>query len=522
MSAPPPEAEVIIVGSGPAGVSAAWPLVQAGVRVLMLDASDSDGAAEPLTMRARGERERWRSEIGYSGPIADSAVSPKFATPLAQTVLGCFAEVSRIDAQHYMALGSHAAGGLSRIWGALAAQYAEADLAALPQGGAAVRAGYAHVARRIGIMGGAPLAQADMASLSPVIAHLIAHYQRPGATPGVDLITAPNAVITEPRGERRGCSQCGQCLYGCPRDSIYHSALELPALRLHPNFTYRSGVVVERLSDDDGPVVEGRIGREAVKLRARAVVLAAGTLATTSLALRRIGHVGVPVRLLNNPVGGIGFLVPRMIGRALPERAFGLGQLFYTTQPEAGTEAAGVLYGADTLPLAPVADRLPFTRPVALRAARALAPALILATSYLPGRYSDNQLVVEEERGVGRMRIFGGQPAATDRLLDKSFDRLAATMRAGGAWTIPGSRQKLLPGADAHPAGTLPMGGAGPAATDREGALNGAPGVYIADGAALPILSARHPTLTIMANADGIGRALARRLIARPDIARAG
>jgi hypothetical protein len=38
----------------------------------------------------------------------------------------------------------------------------------------------------------------------------------------------------------------------------------------------------------------------------------------------------------------------------------------------------------------------------------------------------------------------------------------------------------------------------------------------------LPVLSARHPTLTIMANADRMGRALALRLSAASDIARAG
>ena len=33
--------KVTIIGSGPAGVSAAWPLVQAGIDVLMLDAGKS-------------------------------------------------------------------------------------------------------------------------------------------------------------------------------------------------------------------------------------------------------------------------------------------------------------------------------------------------------------------------------------------------------------------------------------------------------------------------------------------------
>jgi len=80
----------------------------------------------------------------------------------------------------------------------------------------------------------------------------------------------------------------------------------------------------------------------------------------------------------------------------------------------------------------------------------------------------------------------------------------------------------LMPGADAHPTGTLPMRGTGPAATDAEGQVVGAPGVFVADGAALPTLSARHPTLTIMANADRIGHLLASRIAVMSGIADAG
>jgi choline dehydrogenase-like flavoprotein len=46
--------------------------------------------------------------------------------------------------------------------------------------------------------------------------------------------------------------------------------------------------------------------------------------------------------------------------------------------------------------------------------------------------------------------------------------------------------------------------------------VNGAPGLFVVDGAALPALPARHCTLTIMANADRIGRALAARLRQTP------
>ena len=54
------------------------------------------------------------------------------------------------------------------------------------------------------------------------------------------------------------------------------------------------------------------------------------------------------------------------------------------------------------------------------------------------------------------------------------------------------------------------MGARQEGGTSSLGELNGVPGIHVVDGAALPSLSAKYPTLTIMANAARIGHALAR------------
>ncbi|MDQ7762056.1 GMC oxidoreductase, partial [Xanthomonas sontii] len=166
---------------------------------------------------------------------------------------------------------------------------------------------------------------------------------------------------------------------------------------------------------------------------------------------------------------------------------------------------------ADTLTLDMLAGRLPVRRTYALRMARALAPALLLATCYRPGAQSRNTLTVSRVDDATRLSIRGARTAEATASLTADLSRLGRALRRAGALALPGSTAILEPGADAHYAGTLPMGGDGPAATSADGALARAPGLYIADGAALPPLPATHPTLTIMANADRIGRALARR-----------
>lgn len=506
-------ADVIIVGSGPAGTSAAWPLLEAGLRVLMLDAAD---AAVPEPPDASGlaalrvAPDRWRAELGAHGPIALGDQSPKFATPIARAVLGGFAEAAGLTADGFRPVGSLATGGLSRIWGALAQPYDAAELAAFPADRADLALSYGRVARRIGLSGDGEHAPVDgQTCLAEPAARLLARHRALPAEPGFTLSRATNAVLAAPREDRLACNACGLCLHGCARGAIYTSAYELPALRRFAHFTYLPGFRVLRLLEAGGHAVDARRGPSVRRFRAPRIVLAAGTIATSSLALRRLGLAGRPVRLASNPVGGTAFLLPRLIGAALPERSFGLGQLFYRVGLADGLGGAGVIYGADTLPLAAVADRLPLSRPTSLRLARALAPALLLATGYLPGSLSDNTLTAHDEGEAGRVGIVGHQDPRAETELRLLFGTLKRALRKRGLIAVPGSTTILPPGADAHPAATLPMGGTGPNATSDAGELRGCAGVFVVDGASLPTLAATHPTLTIMANADRIGRHIA-------------
>jgi choline dehydrogenase-like flavoprotein len=200
--------------------------------------------------------------------------------------------------------------------------------------------------------------------------------------------------------------------------------------------------------------------------------------------------------------------MPSLIAKSLPERSFSLAQLAYRLQLGSGDNAAGMLYAADTLPLADIAARVPLSRPVALRLSRALAPALVLATCYLPGRYSSNTMRLVGE-GDGRQVVIEGQRTAeAAAALCEAGKRLGRALRRLGAWALWGSLSHAPPGADAHYAGTFPMGAEGMAGSNILGELNAIPGVHVVDGAALSDLPARHCTLTIMANADRIARGI--------------
>jgi len=76
-------------------------------------------------------------------------------------------------------------------------------------------------------------------------------------------------------------------------------------------------------------------------------------------------------------------------------------------------------------------------------------------------------------------------------------------------WGIPMSGANLAkPGTDAHLAVTFPMGSSSVNGTNSAGELKETRGLRLVDGLVLPSLPSKHTTLTIMANADRIGRSI--------------
>ena len=106
--------------------------------------------------------------------------------------------------------------------------------------------------------------------------------------------------------------------------------------------------------------------------------------------------------------------------------------------------------------------------------------------------------------------IRGNVSAGLSTKVDEVIHRLRRIWRKLGALTLPGAAL-AEPGTDVHLAGLFPMGMHAPHGTSQNGELIAAPGVFAVDGSVLPTLPSKYVTLTIMANADRIGRHIARR-----------
>jgi choline dehydrogenase-like flavoprotein len=509
--------EFIVVGSGPAGVSAAVPLVAAGRRVLMIDG----GGAAPLAPLDAASPVSWRDRLGreLEALQPDEGLSPKLQTPTARNVVGAFQRWSDLSTDNFLAVGALARGGLSRVWGGYVSELDSDDLAGWPITSDDLAASYRAVIERIGVSGAA---DDDMGSfhgrlgpilpappIGPAASVLHERYRRAAPIADFSLGLARNALLTIDRSDRRACDLSLSCLWGCARGAIYDARYDLLHIGKSPTFKLVDNCIATAVdADKSGWRILTQTGRS---LRAPRVLLAAGTLGTLRLIAPLLTERGLSeLRLLNSPVQVMPMLVPSRLGKPAPQRGYTLAQLGYALRYAAGRPdyAAGALYEVAALPPSTFAARLPLGRRAATELIRTLASALMIATTYFPGSCSDNAVHWRRDGGGIRISIRGGFAPDFAKIAIDTRRHLARIFRRLGAWALPGATI-APPGIDAHLGGLFPMGLSAQQGSSRYGELNIAPGLFIVDGSAHPTMPAKFVTLTIMANADRIGRHLA-------------
>lgn len=522
-----PDFDVIVVGSGPAGVSVAFPLIQAGLKVLMVDggkAASVTPPSRPFLKERFEDAEQWKWIVGedFHALRKIDAVSPKLRVPTLGYVFEDFTATNHIETKNFVAVGSLSTGGLSNAWGCGVARLSAKELAEFPFPTSDIERSYETVTRRIGVSGAHADDLSDYFGLdawsSPPIQMDTLHsyvFERYSSRRkdllflGLRLGRSRVSALSQNNGERKACDLSGNCLWGCHRKALYSSADELPSLMKHKNFYFRSGFVVDRIANNGGCAsVEGKYSLDSVTLTAKKVVLAAGTLASTRLALLAL-KLDTPVRLQSCPTAAFLLWLPRMLG--VPRASsFGLGQLSFTLKLTDEISAFGSTFSTAGIPVAEFVRHLPLGKRYGVDLLRHLLSSCLVGNMFLPGHLSTTKASLNID---GELIINGGYCERVPGLMSEAAIRLRKSYWRLGALLLPMSFTIGRPGGDIHYSSTLPMRlKPGRGETNPEGELAGLAGIHVVDGACLPTLSEKSHTLTMMANADRIGRALAMKM----------
>ena len=526
-----PDFDIIIVGSGPAGVSAAFPLVKAGLRVLMVDGGGKPGVLPPemdfLTARANDPKQ-WKWMVGedFHALKMHDAVSPKLRVPPLAYVFDQFEQNNRIAGENFITVGSLATGGLSNAWGCGVARFSKDEFTAFPFPESEMETSYADVALRMGISGGVADDLSDYfgldewaqppIELDKVQAHFLHRYNLSKdkfSTLGFRMGRARVAVLNEDRNGRKACSLSGNCLWGCQRRALYSSADELPSLRKYENFSLQSGFLVDGLSRRGNySAIEGKslTDGECRTISATRIFLAAGTLATTRLVLQALNY-RKEVPLLSSPTAAFMLWVPRFLGMPRMPSA-GIGQLAFTLPLNGGVTAFGATFVTTGIGISEFLRRAPLRRRNGVELFRNLLSSCIVGNLFLPGNLTRASARLGEKNSLV---VAGKHCDSVIPLMNEAARKLRRSYFKLGALLLPKSFTIGSVGGDIHYAGTHPMRLApAPGETTSLGEVMSLEGVHVVDGACLPTLPAKSHTFMIMANADRIGREIAARFSA--------
>ena len=517
-----PDFDVLIIGSGPAGVSAAFPLVEAGVKVLMIDGGKTAASDPPvhsfLTLRYSNSDQSnlMVGEDFYSLEKRENS-SPKLNIPHLSYVFAEYAEANKILNQKFCGLGSLAVGGLSNAWGCGVSCLSASEAEDFPFAYNELRKSYQVIAKRIGVSG---RYDDDMANyfdidewaqppiqLDALHTYIFKRYKRSlkkFRKDGFSLGRSRLAALSKAHAGRTGCTLSSNCLWGCQNGSLYTSKMDLITLLRFPNFIHQPGLIAERLEQKtDIWTAHGQKENNGIfSSSAKKIILAAGTLASTRLAGVAL-KLENPIRVLTNPSAAFLLWLPRFTG-ATQNDTFGMAQLSFKINLPDGGSAFGSTFSTNGIPVSDFVNHVPESRRHGIGILKNLLGSCVVANVFLPGTYSSNTAKITTNGSLSISGLVDPNTTETMRYLSKS---LRKNFNSTGAFLIPNSFKIGAPGVDAHYAGTLPMR-ENPVRGEStaSGELYGLKGLYVVDGACLSNLTEKSHTLTIMANADRIAR----------------
>lgn len=519
--------DFIVIGSGPAGVSAAMALLAKGRRVVMLDGGvrlEEDREALVREMRSL-DPEGWTDtqlsaiKEGMESGLGGIPLKRLYGSDFPYQDVGKFVDLRYDGADMTMSL---AQGGLSNVWGSVVLPFAQSDIDDWPIAIADLETYYRKVFSFV------PLAavEDDLSGVLPLFSdrHTPLNCSRQAdafardldrsrgrlSRKGITFGGSRLAVDADGRDGGPGCAYCGLCLYGCPYDLIYSTSQTLKLLQADPNFTYVPDVIVDRLEESPGKVVvmgRNRLTGESVEFTAGKVFLGCGVISTTKVLLDSLDAFDRPVTMKDSQY----FLVPLLrlkgVGGVTQEHLHTLTQICMELHDERISHR-GIhisVYSHSDLFESVVKSALGPIAKLAPSVVNALLGRILVCGGYL---HSDDSMSIQMrlQRAVGDaapvMTMTGvANPRMRKVVRGVLMKLISCAQEFRGFPAFPVVRIGM-PGRGYHAGGTFPMSRQpGEFECDSLGRPAGMRRVHVADATCFPSIPATNITLTVMANA---------------------
>jgi len=529
-----PVFDVIVVGSGASAAHAAIPLVEAGLRVLMLDAGHTDDNYHKLipnesfsTIHATDEQQH-RYFLGdrFEGiPFGRVKVGAQL-TPPRQFISQGVDALTPLDSDDFSALRSLALGGLAAGWGAATMPYGPQEIRGWPIHHNELLPHYLTVADRIGVcgehddldrtIGHTPHSLLPPTELDSNGESILGQYHKHRDhlnNHGLVLGRARLAAATTRHDDRGPLRYLDMEFWSDSDRAVYRPQYSVEKLRSHDNFTYRRAMLVEQFTEHaDGHtqvLARNLDTRSHESFTCRRLILAAGVMGTARIVLRSFGAYDTRVPLVSTGLTYFSCLNWPLVGKPTRDHRHSLAQLIAHYDPDGTREhlVQAQFYSYRSLLQFKLVKDSPLATRESIGLMNMLQPYLVIVG------------VLHEDRPTPDkyLTLHRGKRDEPDRLhINYATDERVQTTQHRNEKVLLKLCRKLgcLPikvvrpghGASIHYGGSLPMTHDDrPLTTTPRGQLRATRSIYIADGATFPHLPCKGITFTLMANANRVG-----------------
>jgi hypothetical protein len=379
--------DYLVVGSGCSGAMAAQTLVEAGVKVTMLDVGEhSKGEFEKLIPDSdflsirKNELDQHKYFIGKDADGLDWSDIGKGAqvTPPRKHMVRSTDTLIPLVSKNFSSLESLGYGGLGIGWGLQCWEYSDKDIQKVGLNQEDMQSAYELVSRRIGISASKDKAskytinnlQAYQPSLRMDRNHQYIYSKYKSRLNGLEkkgivMGRIPLALLSKDMKGRKKYAYRDMDFYSDSDKSAWRPWITVNNLKRHKNFEYINRQFVTRFTEKGNTVEVTATNIDSgdiTTFRCKKLILATGALGSARLALRSFNDYSSRLPLLCNPYTYIPCIQPRMMGKGAEAKKLGFAQLALCLdedQSQTNTSVAS-LYGYQSLMLLRTIRQLPF------------------------------------------------------------------------------------------------------------------------------------------------------------------
>lgn len=508
--------DVIIVGGGPAGVHSAYPLVMAGLKVAIIDGGIKSEINLEKDFTQSFEEIRRNINDQYKvflGEKLNDLVQDEESHVLSMTsgnreYIGYKTNMLPLKTEGVQVIQTLAKGGLSEAWSSACDIFDAEELRTTGIPANEMKDSYQEVMTRIGLSGNLPgFKTMPGIKLDSHAAGIIEKYNNT-ATLSDDFIVKPSilAIITEPLGKRVPLSYTDMEFFLNQGDSIYRARFTLEDLEKKDNLTYIPGRVVESISPYEGlrRVKTITFDGNEESYSGKHIIMAAGALNTARILLKSFSLHNKKVPFLTKTHFIIPTLDIKSLGKKDDEYKCSLTQLFITDKKRTNgmLKSFSLVLSYKSLLLYKLARRAPLPAPEALSLFSLLTPSLVALDIRFPSVETDDGFIYLDEKSI--LHIHGKNHDKSEYKTE--LCRVKKLLRKLGLFPLQIVENPF--GSTAHYAGGVPINGNGKfyLSADTSGRLDQDNNIFVADSSTWRALPAKPPALTIMANANRVGR----------------